>query len=471
MQLKIGGGVVETYTMKPSDWPARAFSALDQAEGTACVLLSDDFVARWATSSWERIFGYDPIDTPAWDVVHPDDLNFTLSVLNHHREDLEVYAAPMVDELVPPSGEIRLRHADGRWLKCMVRIDNKLANPEVAAIVVHVVRPIDPSGLARAIDCITHAAPVEKALTAILGYMAEDGIRQNQGPSAVVWIEATGERRAVSESADGVAEVLFGREVSELPRGPQQVTITNVEQLPEGPLRSMAERMHLRCLWAIRIGAIDDELGVVLSWSAYDFALELRPHMHFAIGCDVVALALNERRRMHAIRLNAVTDPLTGVYNRAGLDEAFNTISGGHQANVGALFVDLDDFKDINDLHGHTVGDQVLTEVAGRLGIVCRETDVAARIGGDEFVMLCPNVDSRGMDAIAARVAAQFDAPIVTDAGPLRVWASVGVSSADRASGLTALLREADVAQYRAKRLAKNRRKSSQAVAHQFTAG
>ncbi len=443
------------------DWTERAFTALTSAEGTASALLTEDFVTQWVSASWLRIFGYDPTGQPAWDVLHPDDLDFSLSVLSHHRDDVAFYAVPLVDELVPPSGEIRIRHADGRWLKCMLRIDNQLNNPEIAAIVVHLARAIDPSGLGRAINLITHGSPIEETLLEVLSYMAEDSIRQNVAPSGVVFTDTAGRRRVVSHAGADIDAVLFGPEVNELPRSPEQVTVVKVRELPHGPMRRMAEELHFGCLWVLRIGEVDDELGLVLSWSYFDFALELRPHMHFSIGCDVVALALNEQRRMHAIRQNAITDPLTGVYNRAGLNDAFDAIRRGPHRAVGALFVDLDDLKEINDQHGHQVGDEVLTEVARRLGALCRSGDVVARIGGDEFAMLCPALDQQSMSAIARRVVTQFEKPVSTKVGDLRVWVSVGTSTADRRTELVELLHHADIAQYEDKRLTKSLRKAS----------
>jgi diguanylate cyclase (GGDEF)-like protein len=123
---------------------------------------------------------------------------------------------------------------------------------------------------------------------------------------------------------------------------------------------------------------------------------------------------------------------------------------------IGALFIDLDDFKRINDEHGHGVGDQVLVEVAARLRSACRKRDIVSRLGGDEFVILCRLATDDGIDAIAARVEQLLLADVLTDAGPIRIRASVGLGVSVGEGDLGRLLRDADHALYRAKRDAKS---------------
>lgn len=440
-----------------TEWSERAFNALDRGTGAATVLLTDDFVIRWVSSSWERIFGYDPVGLDGLEMLHPDDLPFAMSVLEHHDVDRALYATPeIVDEVIEPSAELRLRCHGDRWLKCMVRVDNHLNDPDIGALVIHVLRPIDPSGLSVAIDCITRATPVDEALLAILGYMAEDGVRSTHGPSAVVWFDDSGRRIVTTHTEGPSAEVLFGAEATDLPRSTDATTITFVEDMPLGPMRAYAESIGMTCLWSIHIGGPDDDLGVVLSWSRWRYALELRPHMHFSIGCDVVKLALHENRRIAAMRKVATVDALTGVYNRLGLMDAFEMLRADGATRLGAVFIDLDDFKQVNDAHGHAVGDQVLVEVARRLREVVRSADVVARIGGDEFVIVCAGIDVSALHSLSRRVDEVFSREIPTDAGWVSVRASTGTGDIADRLDLTELIRRADDAQYEAKRLAKS---------------
>ena len=167
---------------------------------------------------------------------------------------------------------------------------------------------------------------------------------------------------------------------------------------------------------------------------------------------------ITESKRLQAdLTRLALEDPLTGVANRALLDERLRVAlarAGRHGSLTGVLFLDLDGFKAINDRHGHHVGDELLKAVARRLRGVLRPADVVARLGGDEFVAICEEL--AGLEeahAIASRVEVAISEPIPTDAGPLTVHASVGLALAEgaRAADADDLIRRADEAMYRAK--------------------
>jgi diguanylate cyclase (GGDEF)-like protein len=154
-------------------------------------------------------------------------------------------------------------------------------------------------------------------------------------------------------------------------------------------------------------------------------------------------------------REQAMHDPLTGLPNRALLLERLEhaKLRGRRSGQVTAvLFADLDQFKAVNDLHGHGVGDQLLVAVAQRLTAVLRPGDTLARMSGDEFVIFCEDLDSSSqVEAIAARVGASVAAPFDLSGVEVGVTASVGIAfwngqSADQ------LLSDADTAMYQAKR-------------------
>ncbi len=160
-------------------------------------------------------------------------------------------------------------------------------------------------------------------------------------------------------------------------------------------------------------------------------------------------------------RLNtfqALYDPLTGLPNRALLDDRLgHALASAKRAGttLAVLFIDLDTFKVVNDLFGHHVGDQLLTQMAARFAAARRSSDTVARFGGDEFVVVCPDVKT---SAVAVRIAEhlleQLAVPVVVDGLEHRLQASVGIAlSTPRSTSQTpeGLLRNADIAMYRAK--------------------
>jgi diguanylate cyclase (GGDEF)-like protein len=178
-------------------------------------------------------------------------------------------------------------------------------------------------------------------------------------------------------------------------------------------------------------------------------------------GLVVTMRDVTERRTFEEqLREQAFHDPLTGLANRALLADRIEHALRRSRRGGGIpslLYLDIDDFKRINDTLGHPVGDRVLVEVARRIEGALRAGDTAARLGGDEFAVLVD--DSRSIDeavSIADRVLADLRAPIdVTDAS-LTVQASIGlVRPVGRGSDPADLLRDADIAMYEAKREAR----------------
>lgn len=158
-----------------------------------------------------------------------------------------------------------------------------------------------------------------------------------------------------------------------------------------------------------------------------------------------------KERQMESI---ATSDPLTGVLNRRGFErDAARRLTESDDLATGALlFIDLNDFKNINDEFGHEVGDQLLKIAAERLRKSLRSCDIIGRPGGDEFVALVPDVDADVADKLAVRLTAALEKPYRIGRQTLACAASIGLALyPENASTLTGLLREADQAMYRAK--------------------
>jgi diguanylate cyclase (GGDEF)-like protein len=168
------------------------------------------------------------------------------------------------------------------------------------------------------------------------------------------------------------------------------------------------------------------------------------------------AMALENARLYDEIRHQALHDGLTGLANRVLFrDRVEHAVercrrTGGQ---IAILFIDLDDFKTLNDTHGHARGDEVLTAAAGRVAEVLRPSDTAARLGGDEFAVLIEDViDEPDALAVAMRLALALRQPMPLGHSTVRVAASIGVALGGAGGETTDdLLRNADVAMYAAK--------------------
>jgi diguanylate cyclase (GGDEF)-like protein len=149
-------------------------------------------------------------------------------------------------------------------------------------------------------------------------------------------------------------------------------------------------------------------------------------------------------------------DPLTGLADREALMDRLATMlrSEGNR-QFALLFIDVDEFKQVNDRFGHLVGDQVLREVAERLSGCVRSGDHLARFGGDEFVILLDGIESSGggIRAVVARIRSAFDAKFLAPDGEVHMSVSIGVAEpSDSCATAEDLLRTADRAMYAAKR-------------------
>lgn len=158
----------------------------------------------------------------------------------------------------------------------------------------------------------------------------------------------------------------------------------------------------------------------------------------------------------HQATLRAMHDAATGLPNRGLFDDRLEhgiALAERHDWTLAVMFLDLDRFKSINDLHGHAAGDGVLKEVARRLSAVARDEDTICRNGGDEFLYLLVNPKgTRNVQRMAAAVLENIAQPIVVDGIELVIRASIGIAlhPADASSG-EQLVRHADAAMYRAK--------------------
>ncbi|MET0422679.1 MAG: EAL domain-containing protein, partial [Actinoplanes sp.] len=181
---------------------------------------------------------------------------------------------------------------------------------------------------------------------------------------------------------------------------------------------------------------------------------------------------VTERRRLEReLMRQAFHDSMTGLANRVLFhDRLRHALARGHRDGsvVGVLFIDLDDFKMVNDTYGHAAGDQLLIAVAHRIAGALRADDTAARLGGDEFAALVENVQDPGaVEETASRILAALAELVDVGGGRmLNAVASIGITTTPEANSADELLRQADLALYVAKGAGKNQWRRYQAHLH-----
>jgi cyclic di-GMP phosphodiesterase Gmr len=163
-------------------------------------------------------------------------------------------------------------------------------------------------------------------------------------------------------------------------------------------------------------------------------------------GLTCLGLDVTEQREHEAtLHRRAHTDLLTGLPNRSALFDALRRHLDPHEGTgCGLLFCDLDRFKEVNDRHGHALGDRVLVDAASRLQALAGPEDLVARLGGDEFVVVCREGEPARLSALARQVSAAFRRPFASPAGELVIGVSVGLAVGEPGEAPDRLVARAD---------------------------
>jgi diguanylate cyclase (GGDEF)-like protein/PAS domain S-box-containing protein len=320
--------------------------------------------------------------------------------------------------------EVRFRHEEGEWRWFEVLVENLIDQPEVAAVIVHL---RDVSDRRRAQERL---AASEARFRSLVQH-ASDLIVIVDDNMCLTYVSPAA-RRMLGYEPDS----LLGRSVMELIPADQLF-------VEDGKLPAISEAQ------------IRDATGQ--SRSAELTITDLRGD-EAVRGIVINARDVSERKSLEGeLRHLAMHDPLTGLANRNLLHERLEVAIRESSRPVAVLFIDIDDFKSLNDTLGHGYGDNALCEVARRLSANLRDGDLAARLGGDEFAVL---IEGRGAHApmeVAERLLAAVRAPIRLGTHRVQLTVSLGAAVRDADSTVATLTRNADIAMYLAKTDGKDR--------------
>jgi diguanylate cyclase (GGDEF)-like protein len=216
------------------------------------------------------------------------------------------------------------------------------------------------------------------------------------------------------------------------------------------------------------LGRAADGRRIVLRWTPRKPGEELLRSATPMLGAAILAAAIGSfllfrvtRRAAKKLLLSeaeakhlSLHDPLTGLANRTLFTDRLvhaHALLRRKPGYLGVLCIDLDRFKEVNDSYGHDAGDQLIREVARRLKDICRETDTICRLGGDEFAIIQPDTTPSGSATLAQRIVDGLSGEVDLSIGRAELSCSVGVAVvSDADQGQAELLRQADVALYRA---------------------
>jgi diguanylate cyclase (GGDEF)-like protein len=323
-----------------------------------------------------------------------------------------------------------------------------------------------------------------QAAVAGLGQEALDGLELDQvlnraAGEVAAWLDVPlsavlelppGGRRLHLRAGVGWREGLVGRAALGLaPGSPAGAVLASGEPVAIEDLRADPRWSPDRVLGdhgvvavaCVMIGHPDQAIGVLAVYARTRRRFPNHELQFLQTMANVVGGATQRRRAEEAALHRALHDPLTGLANRTlFLDHLRVALARAqrHRRSIGVLFVDLDRFKAVNDFLGHDAGNRLLRVLAERLQQGVRPGDTIARLAGDEFAVLCEELDGeREAGVVAQRLLRALAEPVPLDGRDVAVTASIGIALGRSADDADRLLRDADTAMYGAKRRGKAR--------------
>ncbi|OGO36818.1 MAG: hypothetical protein A2Z03_05350 [Chloroflexi bacterium RBG_16_56_8] len=239
------------------------------------------------------------------------------------------------------------------------------------------------------------------------------------------------------------------------------VFVPDIADEPEYLRRALASQVGFHSLLCVPLIGPRDLLGTFTLYSYQPREFTQDAQTLFTIVGRELAAAVERAHLYEQVQHLAMTDGLTGIYNRRhffNLAERAVNVARRYKHPVSIIMIDLDHFKQINDLHGHVIGDQALRAIAEQSRRHIRNVDILGRYGGEEFTVLLPETNSAKARQVAERLRQSIaNTQIETPQGFLRMTASIGIATtSDSKTDLLTLINHADQAMYGAKRAGGN---------------
>ena len=407
------------------------FRTLIARSSDVVTIINPDLQISYVSGAVEAILGYrveELIGRSAIELIHPDDLD----------EALTSVARTLTPDGRGEALELRLLHAEGHWVNLEALGTDLMDDPLIGGIAVNL-RDISER---RRIEATLRDAQVrfEEAFE-----HAPIGIAMTH-PDGHFFRVNPAMCRMLGYSKEELLELSF--KVLTHPDDLVQSLANHDRAYENGPGSYVLEKRYRRksgdFIWCrVHVTVVKNSMGEPM----------------YSLGQIV---DVTERRRFEErLAYEATHDGLTGLPLRNLLIDHLELALAGarrRSSEVAVLFIDLDHFKRVNDSLGHTAGDELLVKVAERLQSAVREGDTPGRFGGDEFVIVCPEIGGvADALAVAERIRIALEAPFSVRGTEAFVGASVGVVVADGASDPGTLLKHADIAAYHAKERGRNR--------------
>lgn len=416
-------------------------SAFDQSSDLIAVI---DEVAtiKWTSSAARRLGGYEPdklIGRSMLDFIHPEDLERAADIL-----DITGTEGFHDDRPITPA-MYRVQHSNGSWQTLEV---NASRGATGSSDLLFVLRRADDLVLHdQLLESITTGGDVEDQLDLVLRLVSwrspVDGyavLCQQDGGGPLVRSAGLSDPRLTGErEVDGPTPWGTARARQETVR---EVNLDNPEVLSV-ELAAVARHAGFEAVIVVPVPdpGHDDDACLIL-WSTPQGLSVSRQHYQMSDKARALRLVLEWRANHRALERAANVDTLTGVATR---QRFFSIAEEALDEHAIVLYIDLDDFKAVNDHHGHSAGDFVLTTTATRIAEALGPGATLGRLGGDEFAVLCPaSTTPDEADQLAGAIIEAARAPIELRSGMVTIGASVGIAIRTDDETLDAMLDRAD---------------------------